>query len=191
MPQPFGNLRADLERYHFAPEPLRPSVALRTIWTLPGFQAVATYRFGRWLAGLRRRPLCWPMLLLAPLFWLLQAWVRTAYDIQLDQSAELGAGLYVGHFGGIRVAACRLGRQCAVQQEVRIGPAGRGAEPGPRIDDRVWIGAHATIIGPHHIAEQATIGAGAVVTGDVASRCLMLGNPARTARWDYDNSAFL
>jgi acetyltransferase-like isoleucine patch superfamily enzyme len=30
-----------------------------------------------------------------------------------------------------------------------------------------------------------------VVTADVAARCLVLGDPARVIRWDFDNSSFL
>ncbi len=187
----FGNLREDVRRYHFSPAPQHPVHALRNIWTLPGFQAVAVYRLGRWLRECRRRPAGWPLVVLTPLFWLLQGFVRCAYDIHLDQGADLGAGLYIGHFGGIYLASCRLGRHCAIQQEVRIHPAEGDAGNGPEIGDRVWIGAHATIVGQHRIAGESTIGAGSVVVGDVAARCLMLGSPARVARWDYDNSEFL
>ena len=191
MAAAFPYLRDDLARYHLGPRPLSLSVALRAIWPQPGFQAVAAYRFGRAL-GLRRRQLAWwPLALsLYPLFWMLQTWVRLAYDIHLDQNADIGPGLYVGHFGGIRLEACRIGRHCAVQQQVRAHPAA-DADGGPVIGDNVWIGAHATIIGPIRIGEQSTIGAGAVVTADVAPRCLVMGDPARVIRWDFDNSSFL
>lgn len=191
----FSDIREDQRRYHHSPDPLGAAAAVRTIWSQPGFQAVVAYRLGRWLRGLHRRPAAWALLVPAPVFWLayllFEAWVRSAYDIRLDQSAEVGAGLYIGHFGGIRVGGCRIGRHCAIQQEVRILPADRAASGGPDIGDRVWIGAHATIVGAQKVAAGATIGAGAVVTGDVGERCLVLGNPARVARWDYDNSPFL
>jgi serine acetyltransferase len=61
----------------------------------------------------------------------------------------------------------------------------------PGHGDRVWIGAHTTIIGPLRIAEQATIGAGSVVVNDVPAGCLATGRPLRVVRRDYDNSAFL
>lgn len=189
MNRGFSYLRQDLRRHHFLPGPLGVGAAIRTVWALPGVQAIAVYRLGRWLGACRRRPPAWPALLLLPAFWLLQAWVRAAYDIHLGQDADLGPGLYIGHFGGIRVAGCRLGGHCAIQQEVRILPGPDGA--GPEVGDRVWIGAHAAIVGPHRVGEGATVGAGAVVTGDVAPRSLVLGDPARVARWDYDNSPFL
>lgn len=188
----FANLRADAPRYYFGPPPLRPLTAVRTVWSQPGFQAVAVYRLGRWLDASLRRPWRWPALLLGPLFWLLQGWIRLAYDIHLDLSADLGAGLYVGHLGGIVLADCRLGRHCAIQQEVRIhGDPQAPQAKGPEVGDRVWIGAHAHVVGPLRIGEQATIGAGAVVSADVAPRCLVMGDQARTVRWDFDNSGFL
>jgi len=45
------------------------------------------------------------------------------------------------------------------------------------------IGANATIVCGHTIGEFAFIGAGAVVTKDVAAYALMVGNPARQTGW--------
>lgn len=47
----------------------------------------------------------------------------------------------------------------------------------------VSIGANATIVCGHTLGEFAFIGAGAVVTSDVAPYALMLGVPARRAGW--------
>ena len=45
------------------------------------------------------------------------------------------------------------------------------------------IGANATIVCGHNIGEFAFIGAGAVVTKNVPSYALVIGNPARQAGW--------
>lgn len=45
------------------------------------------------------------------------------------------------------------------------------------------IGANATIVCGHDIGEYAFIGAGAVITKEVASYALMVGNPARQLGW--------
>ncbi|KAF0131363.1 MAG: transferase hexapeptide repeat containing protein [Bacteroidetes bacterium] len=45
------------------------------------------------------------------------------------------------------------------------------------------IGANATIVCGHDIGEFAFIGAGAVVTKEVAAYALVIGNPARHAGW--------
>jgi serine O-acetyltransferase len=156
-----------------------------------GFHALIVYRFGNWLFLMRRQPYYWPFLVItAPLYWSMASFIRIAYDIQLDPTAEIGPGLYIGHFGGIRVRKCKLGSYCAIQQEVTLQPEA-GAHDGPTIGNRVWIGAHAHIHGAISIGDGATIGAGAIVKEDIGENNLVLGNPARAVIMNYDNSTFL
>ncbi|MDO4190378.1 MAG: acyltransferase [Bacteroidales bacterium] len=49
------------------------------------------------------------------------------------------------------------------------------------------IGANATIVCGHEIGKYALIGAGAVVTKDVAPYALVVGNPARQIGWVSEN----
>ena len=46
------------------------------------------------------------------------------------------------------------------------------------IGKHCWIGQRAIILGGVHIGDFVTIGAGAVVTKDVPSNCMVAGNPA-------------
>ncbi len=50
------------------------------------------------------------------------------------------------------------------------------------IEDNVWIGSNATIIPGVRVGTGAVIGAGAVVTRDVAANSLVLGVPARAVK---------
>jgi len=59
------------------------------------------------------------------------------------------------------------------KDEFRLTPIGRGAS----------IGANATIVCGHSLGEFSFIGAGAVVTKDVAPFALMAGNPAKRIGW--------
>jgi UDP-2-acetamido-3-amino-2,3-dideoxy-glucuronate N-acetyltransferase len=52
-----------------------------------------------------------------------------------------------------------------------------------RVDRGATIGANATIVCGHTIGAYAMIGAGAVVTTDVAPYALVVGNPARQTGW--------
>jgi serine O-acetyltransferase len=152
-----------------------------------GPQALAIYRLGHWLRGSRR----WhPARLLAPVHGLLAAYARNACDIHLDPSADIGPRLKIFHFGGIHLRGCKVGEGCVIHQEVRLEPAAPGGE-GPVLGDRVWVGPHARIVGPVRVGDGATIAAGAVVMHDVPAGALVVGNPARPAKINYDNARLL
>jgi len=174
---------------------------LQLIAASPGLKALLGYRLGRHLLLLqtqRRQPLLRPFGWL--LYWLISGYVRLALDIRLDLSADIGAGLYIGHFGNIVVRQCKLGDNCSIAQSVHIEPANtessnegstESSSSGPTIGDRVWIGGHAKIIGAYQIGDRSTVGAGAVVKRDIPSGALFMGNPGRVVMSDYDNSDIL
>jgi serine O-acetyltransferase len=155
-----------------------------------GLQATLVYRLGRELVRRRRQVWFWPLLLPGwLLYWPAALFMRKGYGVRLALSADIGPGLYVGHFGGIELQNCTLGPGCNVGEQTRVGTANHSK--GPRIGARVWIGGHAVVTGDITIGEGATIGAGARGTGDVPARALLMGNPARMISRDYDNSAIL
>lgn len=163
---------------------------LATLGVHMGLQAILVYRFGRLLRASRTRIAVWPLL---PAGWLLYlvavVIVRSAYDIRIALSADIGAGFWVGHFGGVEVINCRLGERCSVGQQTRVGQA-QQAE-GPQVGDEAWIGAHARIIGPVRVGNRVTIAPGARVTRNVPDRALVAGNPGRVVFRGYDNSRIL
>jgi len=165
---------------------------LRAVARNWGLQALLAYRFGRALARAGRRWYWWPLLPLGwPLYYLLSRYVRCAYDIRLELSADIGAGLYIGHFGNIIVRNCRLGTYCSIAQSVHIEPALADGSGGPVIGAHVWIGAHARIRGPFEVGSGSTLSAGTVVVRDVPARSLCLGNPGRIVMRGYDNERLL
>ena len=184
---------ADCRRLHRS-EALSTLQMLKLIIDSAGLKALLAYRLGRYLLQLqtqRRQPL------LRPLGWLLygliSGYARQALDIHLDLSADIGAGLYIGHFGNIVVRQCKLGSHCSIAQSVHIEPtdSAEGPTAGPTIGDRVWIGGHARIIGAYLIGDRSTVGAGAVVKRDIPSGALFMGSPGRVVMSDYDNSDIL
>jgi serine O-acetyltransferase len=155
-----------------------------------GLRAVLVYRLGRLLQAWRTRALLWPLL---PFGWLLYGLgvllVRKGYGIHLSLTADIGAGFWVGHFGGVEVVNCRLGERCSVGQQTRVG---RHDEPdGPQVGDGVWIGAHARIFGPAKIGTGATIAPGARVSRNVPDHALVAGDPGRVIFRNYDNTRIL
>jgi len=81
----------------------------------------------------------------------------------------------------------RIGANCSISPEVYIlsmdhDPQDPDFVTGggvTTIGDHVWIGARAIILGGVRIGEGAVIGAGAVVTRDIAPWRIAVGNPAR------------
>lgn len=59
----------------------------------------------------------------------------------------------------------------------------RGQYTATLVKKGATIGANATVICGHNIGEYALIGAGAVITKDVAPYALVVGNPSRQIGW--------
>jgi len=182
-------VRADVHRYVSGKEAFLRD-ALASIWQQMGLQAVLVYRFGRLLRASRRRILLWPVL---PFGWLIYGpamlWVRHAYGIRIGLRADIGAGFWVGHFGGVEVVNCRLGERCSVGQQTRVGRV--EDVNGPCVGDGAWIGAHARITGQVKVGEGVTIAPGARVTRNVPDRALVVGDPGRVVFRGYDNTRIL
>jgi carbonic anhydrase/acetyltransferase-like protein (isoleucine patch superfamily) len=110
-----------------------------------------------------------------------------------DAVLEIGAGSFVNHRSEV-VAHERvvIGRDCLLAWDVQVLDSDSHSVDGaPRtlpvvIGDRVWIGCRATVLKGVTIGDGAVVAAGSVVTGDVPSRALVAGNPARVVREDVD-----
>jgi serine O-acetyltransferase len=104
---------------------------------------------------------------------------RMRYGFDISPAATIGEGLYIGHFGGVVISPyAKLGANVNIAQGVTIGSTSTGPRKGaPTIEDRVWIGANAVLVGDITIGREALIGPGAYVFFDVPSGAVVLGNP--------------
>lgn len=188
----FENICADTMRYVVhRRKPFSVIGFPRLLWEYDGLQVLMIYRFGRWLGNVRKYRYGWIIATpLYPIYWILSVCARKAYDINLHQSADIAPGIIITHFGGVEVRNCRIGSNCYIGQQVKLKPADNMSE-GPIVGESVYIGAHAQICANVSIGDGATIGAGVVVTQDIPSHCLVLGNPGRIVQRDYDNRVFL
>lgn len=102
------------------------------------------------------------------------------YNSSIPPSAEIGAGTRFG-YGGMGVvvhAQAKIGKNVIIAQQVTIG--GRsGHQQVPVIEDDVYIGAGAKILGPVRVGRGAVVGANAVVIHDVPAGATVGGVPAR------------
>lgn len=112
---------------------------------------------------------------------------------RVGRSVYIGEGLHVTDELFSNVCSLSIGDRVAIAQRVIIVLASHPNESRLKtlvppvfgqvtIKDDVWIGTGAIILPNVTIGEAAIVGAGAVVTKDVAPRTVVVGNPARTLR---------
>ncbi|MHB0956088.1 MAG: serine O-acetyltransferase [Pirellulaceae bacterium] len=118
--------------------------------------------------------------------------LRFVFCCWLPHTAHVGCGCRFG-YGGLGIvihSAATIGNRVHIDQGVTIG--GNGTEPGvPIIEDDVYIGAGAKVLGPIRIGRGAVVGANAVVIHDVSACTVVAGVPARVIREDIDPDTFL
>lgn len=110
---------------------------------------------------------------------LLVDWVM---GIDLPPDVHVGPGLAIFHGTGLVVhSSTVIGADVLLRHGVTLGALGEGdaESTGPRIGDRVRIGAGAIVLGPIAVGDDAVIAAGAVVIRDVPAGATVVGNPAR------------
>ena len=174
----FDNIRADFQRYvdTHREEPAWLAT-VRSLLTY-GFLATVVYRFGRWTRGIKPRWLSYPFKLV---YALASTVIDILFGINFSTNAEIGPGLYIGHFGGIFLHG-NMGRQCSVGQGVTIGYKGAGKSNGvPHIGDGVYVGAGAVVIGDIKIGNRVVIGANTTVVKDVPDGYRVVGAASRMA----------
>jgi acetyltransferase-like isoleucine patch superfamily enzyme len=106
----------------------------------------------------------------------------TGKQVRIGPNTILNRNCYVDGRVGVQIGA-----NCSISPEVYIlsldhdpqSPDLATCGGVTTIGDHVWIGARAIILGGVKIGEGAVIGAGAVVTKDIAPWRIAVGNPAR------------
>lgn len=108
------------------------------------------------------------------------------FGVDLAPSAEVGPGLALPHPVGVAFSGVRLGRNVRLMGGVRLGGGGyeeRDRDGLPVVGDDVWIFDGAKVFGPVTIGARAVVGTNSVVSKDLPSDAVALGNPARVVRF--------
>ncbi len=111
--------------------------------------------------------------------------VDYGYNIFIDDGVFMNFGCVL-----LDVCEIRIGKKTQIGPGVQIYTADHPRDPQERragvefgkpvsIGANVWIGGHAIILPGVHIGDDAIVGAGSVVTRDVAAGTSVVGNPAR------------
>lgn len=99
----------------------------------------------------------------------------------------IGGGLMISHYHAV-IFPLEAGKN------LRVGPGvviGRNNGQFPRIGNNVYIAANSTIIGDITIGDNVIVGAGSVVTKDLPSNGVYVGNPAKYIKSINDNDQLL
>jgi acetyltransferase-like isoleucine patch superfamily enzyme len=112
-----------------------------------------------------------------------------SYDgarISIGDHSFINYGSSISAYQHVKIGRhCLLGHHTLIVDRNEHGVEQRELAPPPApvvIEDHVWIGSRAIILPGISIGHHSVIGAGSVVTKDVAANCLVVGNPARVVR---------
>ena len=98
--------------------------------------------------------------------------------IEIGKDVTLGSGVYFVHPLGVVIGGdSRIGDRVRFYGNNTVGTAKDNGYPV--IEDDVWIGAGARILGPVRVGARSRIGANAVVLEDVPPDSVAVGIPAR------------
>ena len=148
--------------------------SLEVLLTYPGVKALAAHRFSHflWNHGFK---------LLARMhsqFW--RFWTQ----IEIHPGAQIDSGVFIDHGAGLVIGETAIVEKgVLLYHGVTLGGTGKDCgKRHPTIRKGVLISAHAQVIGPVEIGENAKVGAAAVVVADVPSDVTVVGIPAKIVR---------
>jgi serine O-acetyltransferase len=146
--------------------------AIGAFFLNPGFTALVLYRVSHSLQSRKRGGR-----LASTLVWRLNVYLSGCY---LHPKAKIASGLCLPHPIGIIIGAdVRVGANVSIYQHVTLGSSTSASFEYPTIGEGTIVYAGAVIVGSCSIGRRATIGANAVVIGDVPDGAVAVGIPAR------------
>lgn len=130
-----------------------------------------------------------------------QAYIGPGVDIKFGTDVSIGTGSALS--GAVELAAwgsITIGDNVMISGGTHLltgthdvrDPGFRGVVRPITIGDNCWLAQGAVVLPGVDLAEGAVVGAYAVVSKNVASRSIVVGNPARHTRWRTDfNPTFI
>ena len=147
---------------------------LEVLLTYPGVKALAAHRLSHflWNHGFK---------LLARMhsqFW--RFWTQ----IEIHPGAQIESGVFIDHGSGLVIGETAIVEKgVLLYHGVTLGGTGKDCgKRHPTVRKGALISAHAQVIGPVEIGENAKVGAAAVVVADVPSDVTVVGIPAKIVR---------
>lgn len=140
--------------------------------------AIALYRVAHWLHTRLALPVVPRLLTVLGRFW---------SGVEIHPGARIGARFFIDHGAGVVIGeTSEIGDDCVLFHNVTLGGTGKHrGKRHPTLEDGVYVGTGATLLGPITVGAHARIGAGSFVRmRDVPARCTAAGTPARIVKRD-------
>lgn len=107
-------------------------------------------------------------------------WAQGAIGFELPLQVEVGSGFVVYHGWALVINdKVKIGKNVTLLHSVTLGAIG---DKVPVIEDDVFIGVGAIILGGVCVGKGARIGAGALILKDVEPYSVVVGNPQKVLR---------
>jgi serine O-acetyltransferase len=169
-------VRADLASMAELKQARWPSLGgLADVLMLPGTWAVLLFRVS---AALHR-------LGLRPVSRIVYFGNCVLFGADLAPGAEVGPGLALPHPVGVAFSPVRIGRRARLMGGVRLGGGGYDdttRDGLPTLGDDCYVFDGAKIFGAVRIGDRVVVGTNSVVSRDVPSDVIVVGNPARVVK---------
>ncbi len=140
-----------------------------------GFWALVVYRFGRWSRAQKHavvRRIC------SLAYGQIKPVATFLTGVDLECTTLIGKSLHIVHGGGISIHPHAVfGDRVGLMHGVTIG-SNMGAE-APVIEDDVFIGCNASVLGKVRIGAGARVAANSLVISDIPPGAIAIGVPAR------------
>jgi serine O-acetyltransferase len=144
-------------------------------WFIPGFRY--TY--------LLRKTMPYKLSSVRGVFFRMLKRILAYRGYNISNQATIGEGFYLYHLGTVIIGPVKIGKNCTVGHTVTIGRSYRGGKIGrPTIEDNVWIGSGAVIVGEIRIGNDVMIAPNSFVNFDVPDNSLVIGNPGEIIKKD-------
>ena len=140
---------------------------LQILFCYPGVKAMIWYRVANFFYKLKLK-------FIADLISVIP---RNKYAIEIHPGAKIGKRLFIDHGAGVVIGETTIiGDDVTIYQGVTLGAVNNTKEKRhPTINNNVYIGAHARILGNITVGNNAKIGANTLVLKDVSENEKVIG----------------
>lgn len=148
---------------------LSARVILKLLYHHLPLRAMAWYRLASAARrlGIRGVPAC------------IQRRLATRFGLEMVPGDPVGGGLYIAHAVGCTLVARQIGSNVSVIASATFGVRN---DEWPVVEDGVYVGAGARVLGGITVGAGARVGANAVVLHDVEPGATVVGIPAQPVR---------